>query len=93
MAITLADTITRNDDLMIAEIDGEVVLMHIDLGNYYGLDEIGSDIWTRLDAPQGVAALRDALIADYEGDAAQIEADLIELLDRMAEHDLVRVQG
>ncbi|WP_372072232.1 PqqD family peptide modification chaperone [Tistrella mobilis] len=91
MPITPETTVTRNDDLMIAEIDGEVVLMHVDKGNYYGLDQIGSDIWERMAGPVSVVDLHAALVADYEGDAEEIRADLMELLERMAEHDLVRV--
>jgi len=45
---TPADTIHRDDTLLSAVIDGEVVLMSVEKGRYYALDAIASDIWELL---------------------------------------------
>jgi len=66
-------------------------MMSIEQGRYFGLDDIGSDIWKRIDPPCSFAALIDALAADYVADRATIAADVQALLDRMAEQDVVRL--
>jgi Coenzyme PQQ synthesis protein D (PqqD) len=89
----IADTtiISRSPSVLTAEVDGEFVMMSIEQGQYFGLDDIGSDIWKRLDSPCAFADLIDRLVADYNADRASIAADVRSLLERMAERDVVRL--
>src|SRR5580704_18683471 len=86
-----ATIISRSPSVITAEVDGEVVMMSIEQGQYFGLDDIGSDIWKRLDAPCAFADLIDRLAADYDADRANIADDVRALLERMAERDVVRL--
>jgi hypothetical protein len=83
--------ISRSPSVVTAEIDGEVVMMSIEQGQYFGLDDIGSDIWKRLDSPCAFADLIDRLVADYDADRENIAADVRALLATMAERDVVRL--
>lgn len=90
LATALA-TVVRTRDVLAADVDGELVLMSVEQGLYFGLDAIGADIWGRLEEPVRVADLCASLAADYEGDPATIERDVLALLDRMAARGLVAV--
>lgn len=81
--------VSRSPSVLTAEVDGEIVMMSIEEGRYFGLDDIASDIWKRLEAPLSFAALIDALAADYDADRATIAADVRALLERMAAHGVV----
>jgi hypothetical protein len=83
--------ISRSPSVLTAEVDGEVVMMSIQQGQYFGLDDIGSDIWKRIEPPCSFAALIDGLAVDYEADRATILADVHNLLLRMADQDVVRL--
>jgi hypothetical protein len=83
--------ISRSPSVLTAEVDGEIVMMSIERGRYFGLDDIGSDIWKRIEPPCSFASLIDALAADYEADRATIAADVQTLLGRMVEQDVVRL--
>ena len=83
--------ISRSPSVLTAEVDGEVVMMSIEQGQYCGLDDIGSDIWKRIEPPCSFAALIDGLAVDYDADRATILADVHSLLLRMAEQDVVRL--
>ena len=83
--------ISRSPSVLTAEVDGEIVMMSIEQGRYFGLDDIGSDIWKRIEPPCSFAALVDGLAADYQADRATIAADVQALLDRMADQDVVRL--
>ncbi|MEP6491756.1 MAG: PqqD family peptide modification chaperone [bacterium] len=61
-------------------------------GNYYDLDEIGSDIWERLAEPVRVSDLCQALAAAYDGEPLQIERDVLALLDDLAQQQLIVIQ-
>src|SRR6266853_1901702 len=89
-AIADATVISRSPSVLTAEVDGEVVMMSIEQGRYFGLDDIGSDVWHRIEPPCSFAALIDRLAADYDADRATIAADVQVLLARMAEQDVVR---
>jgi hypothetical protein len=90
-AVRDATAISRSPSVLTAEVDGEVVMMSIEQGRYFGLDDIGSDIWKRLDTPCSFAELIDRLASDYDADQATIAADVCDLLSRMAEQDVVRL--
>lgn len=87
-ALTKDSILCRSTGPLSAEVDGEVVLMSIDQGNYYGLNDIGSDIWRRLEQPVRVADLVAGLAADYAGDPAVIEHDVVELLAKLLDNGL-----
>jgi hypothetical protein len=86
-----ATVISRSPSVLTAEVDDEVVMMSIEQGRYFGLDDIGSDIWRRIEPPCSFAALIDCLACDYDADRATIVADVQALLDRMAAQDVVRL--
>jgi Coenzyme PQQ synthesis protein D (PqqD) len=86
-----ATMISRSPSVVTAEVDGEIVMMSIEQGRYFGLDDIGSDIWKRIEPPCSFATLIDRLAADYEADRATIAADVRSLLGRMVEQDVVRL--
>ena len=83
--------IERNSSIMVAEVDGEIVMMNAGLGLYFGLDDIATDIWKRIAAPLRFSELSESLAADYDASLETIAADLSELVARMAEHRLVRL--
>jgi hypothetical protein len=89
--IAASTIISRSPSVLTAEVGGEIVMMSIEHGHYFGLDDIGSDIWKRLDQPRAFSDLIDGLVADYDADRAIIAADVRVLLERMAEQDVVRL--
>lgn len=81
--------IARSPTPLSAEVQGDVVLMSLERGQYYGLDDIASDIWRRLESPRSVADLCAALAADYSADAATIQTDVLALLEQMLGYGLI----
>lgn len=76
--------ISRSPALLVASVHDEVLMMDVERDCYYGLDDIGSDIWRRLESPCRFGAMIDALAADYDADRAVIAEDLRGLLTEMA---------
>jgi len=81
--------ISRSTGLMVAPVRDETVMMEIKSGRYYGLDDIGSEIWRRLESPCKFGELVGGLAADFDADRAVIAEDVRELLSIMAEHNVV----
>ena len=81
--------ITRGSGLTAAALQNETVMLDIGTGRYYGLDDVGSDIWRRLETPRKFGELVDGLVADYEAERTVIAEDVRKLLSMMAEHKVV----
>lgn len=87
--ITTTATVRRKPDVMTAEVDGEIVLMSLQSGYYFGLNGVSSDIWRRLETPIRIDALCDALAEAYSGDRAQIESDVLTFLNSLSDRQLL----
>jgi hypothetical protein len=81
--------ISRSTGLLVAPVHDETVMMDVESGHYYGLDDIGSEIWQRLETPCQFDKLVDGLVADFDADRTEIAEDVRKLLSIMAEHKVV----
>ena len=59
---------------------GEAVILDIEKGVYYGLDNVGAEIWARLQSPSRLAELVDHVVIRYDVDRPTAEADIQSLL-------------
>jgi hypothetical protein len=91
LPVTDATLISRSPTVLTAEVDGEVLMMSIERGCYFSLNDVGYDIWRRLDPPCSFAELIDRLAADYDAARATIVEDVQALLSRLVAEDIVRV--
>lgn len=74
-----------------SDLGGEVAILDLKAGVYYGLDEVGARIWSLIQEPRRVDEVRDTLLEEYEVEPERCEHDLIALLQRLAEEGLVEV--
>ncbi len=74
---------------MAAEVAGEIVLISIVHGRYFGLDSIGSDIWRRLGGGKSLDALCAELSDGYDGDANTIRRDTWSLVETLLQRGLL----
>jgi hypothetical protein len=74
-----------------AEVDGEVVMLSERAGAYFGLDDIGSEIWHFLKEPRRVGDLCEVLAQRYDVDAETLNRDVVLFLDNLLARRLLRV--
>jgi len=86
-----ATLVQRGTNVMTANVGKEIVMMDVLNGRYLGVNDIGGDIWRRLETPRRFGELIDGLAADYQGDRAVIAADVRKLLQEMAVYDVVKL--
>jgi coenzyme PQQ synthesis protein D (PqqD) len=82
--------ISRSAELLSAQIDAEKVLMSIESGTYYFLDDIGSVIWDLLHTPTSVGELCGRLVLEYEVEDSVCQRDVLAFLQRMRDHALIQ---
>jgi hypothetical protein len=93
MEITLAMRAVVPSDVLMQELQGESVLLNVQSGRYFGLDEVGTRMWAALTTAESLQAARYALLAEYDVDAERLERDLQALVEKLVEHGLVEVRG
>ncbi len=77
--------------MLVSEVGGESVFLNLKSERYFGLDEIGTRMWTLLTENQSIQAAYDAMLAEYDVDAARLRTDVDELVQKLLEHGLVEV--
>lgn len=80
---------TRSPRPVTSEVDGELVMMDVESGNYFNLDSIGTAIWSRLEHPVRFEDLCQDLHGIYDAAPDTIQRDVAALLSRMLAHRLV----
>jgi hypothetical protein len=93
MSITPSSIVTRSDSPLSTTVDGHLVLMEMNAQFFFGLDDIATDVWGRLEQPIAVSDLCAACISDFTGDPQVIEADILRLLETLADHGLVVIDA
>ena len=83
--------LVRNPDLIGADMDGEMVMMSINKGAYYGINNIGSRIWNLLENEMTALEIINNICDTYEVEIKQAHKDTMAFLNNLLEHDLVMI--
>ena len=78
-----------NPSVIYRELDGEVVLLNLQSGVYYGLDAVGSRVWQLLMQSRGVDEVCAILLDEYDVDTETLRADVDRLVDDLSDKGLV----
>lgn len=90
---SLKDRVSVPDRVFFRELAGETVLLELDQGKYFLLDDVGSAMWQQLRRSEDLAAACRLLLAMYEVPDDRLQADLIEFVDRLQALDLVEIEA
>ena len=92
--VTLAGdaVVSRNESLLTAEVDGELMAMSIDRGACYGLNQVGSRIWELLAEPRTIDELCAHLLDEYEVEPDRCRRELLELVEELRSEGLATVR-
>ena len=88
-----AQRIRVNESVVSAELDNEMVLLNVETGIYFGLDQIGTQIWSMLVAGEDEASIMDRLLSDYDVEPDQLLTDVKEFVDLLETKGLVVSRG
>jgi hypothetical protein len=87
-----ADSIVSSaTDIVAAEIDGETVMMSIENGKYYSLDDIASVIWEMIQSPIRIASLIEGLMEKFAVNRENCERDVLKFIDQLNEQKIIQI--
>ncbi|RQG89295.1 PqqD family protein [Natrarchaeobius halalkaliphilus] len=85
-------TVVATDDHLATSIECETVILQLESGTYYGLNEVASHLWDLLQEPRTVAELHDELCTTYDVSAERCRRDVESTLTNLADIDLVELE-
>jgi hypothetical protein len=83
------DRLRVSDDVVFRELDGEAVILNLDSGTYFGLDEVGTRFWQLIEQDGRVDMALARLEAEYDVAAEVLRADVDRLVSTLVEKGLM----
>lgn len=79
-----------NEDVVARRVGEETVLLDLDSGVYFTLNQVGSIVWRGLERSESVATIVARIVAEYDVATNEAEADVAALLEQLAEKGLLK---
>ena len=70
-------------------IDGEVIIINLDSGNYYSLDKVGAYIWSCVESGATVSETVEAIAHRYDGTCVDTESAVSQLMAELQQENLI----
>lgn len=89
--VSLKEFITINQDVVFRELEGEAVILNLETGTYFGLNDVGTRIWNLMHTHGSLQKVAEIMQEEYEVPREVLERDLLGLVGRLSEKGLVSV--
>lgn len=86
-------TVVATKDQVSSELGEDAVILNLKTGIYHGLDAVGARIWHLIQEPRTVNDILNTLLQEYEIEPERCERELVALLQKLADAELVKVSN
>ena len=91
MSVDETSVVSRSPSAPAVAYEDGLVVMSVGQGRFLRLDEVGRDIWERIERPRSLGELVDELAAEYDAPRASIAADVAVWVARMLAGGLIQL--
>lgn len=71
------------------EVGGEIMLMDLESGTYFGLNPIGGRAWQALEDGKSIKELCEQIEGEFDVSPERLREDMLSLAQNLLEHKLV----
>jgi hypothetical protein len=89
--LTSKTLVSRNQDLIAASIDNDLVMMSVDQGEYYGITGVGSQVWEMIAEPIALEEIARRICAEYAVDETTCKTDIQSFVKELFQLGLVSI--
>ena len=82
-----------NPSVIYRDVSGEIVLLNLQSGVYYGLDPVGSRMWRLLMEQRPLDDVCAVMLEEYEVSAEVLRSDLARLVEELSSKGLLTIQS
>ena len=90
-SISTNSRIVVSQDQVSCDLSGEAAILNLKSGIYFGLNTVGASIWKLIQEPRSVKEIQAANQEEYEVDPDQCGRDVLELLQELSTHELIKI--
>jgi len=91
MTLSPSQIVVAAKDQLSCDLGGEEVILDLESGVYFGLNPVGSRIWSLINESRSVQSIVDVLLTEYQVDVDECKKEVIDFLTDLAEHGLVKI--
>ena len=84
--------ITAIRDQVSCDLEGEAVILNLETGVYYGLNEVGARVWMLVQQPMPFKEVLRAIVGEYDVQTPECVSDLLTLIEELATAKLINVK-
>jgi hypothetical protein len=85
--------VLRRPEVLVNELEGECVILNLTTERYFGLDEVGTSMWSALMVRESIEAAYLSLLDEFDVDKDLLRKDMITLIDQLITHELVEIKA
>jgi coenzyme PQQ biosynthesis protein PqqD len=75
------------------QVEGQTILLRVDDGGYYAIDEVGAAVWELCDGERQLTEVISTLAAEFDAPAETIRADVLEFVQDLRRERLLADAG
>ena len=79
-----------SDKAVGCEVDGEMVLLDLSTGTYFGINAVGAHIWDQLNQGKTFDQIQQHLLERYRVSAEQCEREVVAFVSMLIQWGLIR---
>lgn len=89
--VTTATRLTVPEQVLFRDLAGEAVLLELDSGRYYGLNESGTRMWSLVVRHGRIDTALQDLLHEYDVSPERLEKELLLFVETLASRKLLNV--
>ena len=87
--ITLATKVSIPESVLCRDLGSEAVVLDLESGTYYGLDEVGLRMWALLQSHGDVGFVYQTILEEYEVPPERLRQDVLDFVDLLVSRRLL----
>jgi hypothetical protein len=87
--LVLGERLRRNEGVLAQEAQGQTVLLRLEDGGYYALDEVGARVWELSDGVRAVGEIVTLLCDEFEAPPDTVRGDVLEFVGELRREQLL----
>jgi coenzyme PQQ synthesis protein D (PqqD) len=87
--VSLESIVAISDDAVSRDFKGQVVILNLESGTYFGLEELGTRIWALFQEGGSLRRVFEAIHQEYDVSPDILERDLLRLVEELRTKGLV----
>jgi hypothetical protein len=90
--LSIASRVKLSGDVLFQELQGDAVLLDMQSGVYFGLDQIGTRIWNLLGEHKCISDVINVITQEYDVTEQRCSGDVLALVVRLQEQGLLSIE-